>query len=103
MPPATPRPPDQPQTRFRGRQILAVGLIGAALGLAFALFLRRIVARTPAQMSAAALFWLLVLLPAFGLIAGMAIEAVRQLQVASPEPEYHPRHLRRGGEQDPPE
>jgi hypothetical protein len=88
--PGTPPQPLAP-ARFRGRQILAVGLIGAGLGLAMALLLRRIVARTPAQLSPTALFWLLVLLPGFGLVAGMAIEAVRQLQVASPEPEYHPR------------
>ncbi len=97
---APPQPPEP--ARFRGRQILGVGLIGAGLGLAMALLLRRIVARTPAQMSPTALFWLLVLLPGFGLVAGMAIEAVRQLQVASPEPEYHPRHHRRGGGQHPP-
>jgi hypothetical protein len=95
MPPLSP-----PQRRFRGRQILAVGLIGAGLGLAMALLLRRIVARTPAQISPSALFWLLVLLPGFGLVAGMAIEAVRQLQVASPEPEYHPRELRRSRDHD---
>jgi hypothetical protein len=63
-----------------------------------ALLLRRIVARTPPRLSPTALFWLLVLLPGFGLVAGMAIEAVRQLQVASPEPEYHPRtSTRRAG------
>ncbi|QVL53295.1 MAG: hypothetical protein KFB97_02500 [Cyanobium sp. M30B3] len=90
--PAQPPPQPPARARFRGRKILEVGLIGAALGLGFALLLRRIVARTPAQISATALFWLLVLLPGFGLLAGMAIEAVRQLQVASPEPEYHPRH-----------
>jgi hypothetical protein len=98
MPAQPPLPP--PQRRFRGRQILAVGLIGAALGLALALLLRRIVARTPAQMPPSAQFWLLVLLPGFGLVAGMAIEAVRQLQVASPEPEYHPRDLRRDRHDD---
>ena len=81
--------------RFRGRQILAVGLVGAGLGLGLALMLRRIAARTPAQISATAQFWLLVLLAGFGLVAGMAIEAVRQLQVASPEPEYHPRDAQR--------
>ncbi|MFM7453635.1 MAG: hypothetical protein ACKO1V_06680 [Cyanobium sp.] len=90
------------QARFRGRRILEVGLIGAALGLGLALVLRRIVARTPAQISATALFWLLVLLPGFGLVAGMAIEAVRQLQVASPEPEYHPRHQHSRGRGDKP-
>ena len=84
-----------PSRRFRGRQILLVGLIGAALGLGLALVLRRIVARTPAQISDLALFWLLVLLVGFGLVAGMAIESVRQLQVTCPEPEYHPRAARR--------
>jgi hypothetical protein len=97
MPSAPAQPP--PPARFRGRQIVAVGLIGAGLGLAMALLLRRIVARTPAQMTATALFWLLVLLPGFGLLAGMAIESVRQLQVASPEPEYHPRDIRRNRRQ----
>jgi hypothetical protein len=97
---APPPPLLPPERSFRGRQILSVGLIGAALGLAMALLLRRIVARTPAQMSPSALFWLLVLLPGFGLVAGMAIEAVRQLQVASPEPEYHPRDLRRSRDHD---
>jgi hypothetical protein len=92
--PLSPSEPPLPR-RFRGRQILLVGLIGAALGLGLALVLRRIVARTPAQISEVALFWLLVLLAGFGLVAGMAIEAVRQLQVSSPEPEYHPRGSRR--------
>ena len=98
MPAEPPLPPAQ--RRFCGSKILAVGLITAALGLACALFLRRIVARTPAQLSPTALFWLLVLLPAFGLVAGMAVEAVRQLQVASPEPEYHPRECGRGRNRD---
>ena len=94
MPPRPPLP--AVQRRFRGRQILAVGLVCAALGLAGALLMGRIVARTPVRLTPTALFWLLVLLPGFGLVAGMAVEAVRQLQVASPEPEYHPRELRRG-------
>jgi hypothetical protein len=74
--------------------MLVVGLVGLALGLVGVLLLQRIVDRTPAEMSASAQFWLRVLLPGFGLLAGMAIEAVRQLQMASPEPEYHRRHLR---------
>jgi hypothetical protein len=94
-PPSSPPSPPVGPRHFQGRQILVVGLIGAALGLGLALVLRRIVARTPARISEVALFWLLVLLAGFGLVAGMAIEAVRQLQVSSPEPEYHPRDTRR--------
>jgi hypothetical protein len=91
-PPALPDQPPRP--RFRGGRILVVGLVGSALGLVGVLLLQRIVDRTPAEMTASAQFWLRVLLPGFGLLAGMAIEAVRQLQVASPEAEYHRRHLR---------
>ena len=93
----------QTQVRFRGRQIVVIGLIGAAIGLAAALLLRRLAASTTAQITPSAQFWLLVLLSGFGLLAGLSIEAVRQLQVASPEPEYHQyhRHKRGRGEEPP--
>jgi hypothetical protein len=46
------------------------------------------------------LFWSTVLAGGFGVVAGMAVEAVRQLQESNPDPEYH-RQLqarrRRGG------
>ena len=74
-----------------------VGLISGSVGLTVGLFLRRIVARTPLQVPSYALFWMAVLLGGFGLLAGMAVEAVRQLQVTNPEADYHRgRHRRRG-------
>lgn len=61
-------------------------------GLAIALFLRAVVANTPVRVSASALFWGTVLAGGFGLVAGMAVEAVRQLRDHNPDPAY-----RRGG------
>ncbi|MEB3265245.1 MAG: hypothetical protein VKN13_01370 [Cyanobacteriota bacterium] len=51
-------------------------------------------ATTPTQLSANDLFWCTLLLSGFGMVAGMAVEAVRQLQRINPDPEYH-RHRRR--------
>jgi hypothetical protein len=65
--------------------------------LAIAQFLRAIVGNTPLRITPEALFWSTVVLGGFGVVAGMAVEAVRQLQASNPEPEYHRRHNRRGG------
>ncbi len=80
-----------------GRRVLFAGMITGLGGLAIALFLRSIVANTPLRITPAALFWSTVVLAASGALAGMAVEAVRQLQESNPEPEYHRRHGRRGG------
>jgi hypothetical protein len=74
---------------FRGSQVLWVGLLGGAGGLMVGLFLRTIVARTPTSLPDYALFWLLLVLGVMGALAGMAVEAVRQLQSGSPDPAYH--------------
>jgi hypothetical protein len=73
-----------------GRRVVLAGLISGAAGLAVALFLRAIVANTPVRVSSYTLFWGTVLLGGFALAAGMALEAVRQLQQSNPDPAYRP-------------
>ena len=75
---------------FCGRQVVCAGVICGAGGLMLGLFLRTIVARTPTQLPSYALFWLVVVLGSMGALAGMAVEAVRQLQTSNPDPQYHP-------------
>jgi hypothetical protein len=68
--------------------VVSSGLVTGAAGLAIALFLRTVVAHTPVRVSERTLFWSTVLVSGFGLVAGMALEAVRQLQLSNPDPEY---------------
>jgi hypothetical protein len=80
--------------------VVAAGLIAGTGGLAIALFLRAIVANTPVRVSSYTLFWSTVLVGGFGVVAGMAVEAVRQLQESNPDPEYRRQNQarrRRGG------
>ncbi len=89
---SAPPPPSQPGPRagaVRGGPIVGAGLISGLIGLAIARFLVGLVARSPLRVSAYTLFWGTVLLGVAGLLAGMAVEAVRQLQAANPDPEYH--------------
>ena len=74
--------------------MVAAGLLAAATALALAFFLRALIASTPARVSHTSLFWGTVLMGVSGLIAGMGVEAVRQLQRSSPEPEYRRGSLR---------
>lgn len=92
-----PRPSPPP---LSGRRVVAVGLVCGVLGVAVALFMRAIVAHTPVEVSSYTLFWFTVVLGGFGVAAGMALEAVRQLQATNPEPEYHQHHRR--PREDPP-
>lgn len=86
----TPRQSPSPTTAgLSGRQVIGVGLIGGVVGLLLGLLLRTLVARTPVQLPSGALFWLVLVLSAMGALAAMAVEAVRQLQVSNPDPEYH--------------
>jgi hypothetical protein len=75
-------------------------MLTGLVGLAIAQFLRSIVAHTPLRVTPQALFWSTVVLGGFGVVAGMAVEAVRQLQESNPEPDYH-RHHGRGGKPGP--
>ncbi len=77
-----------------GRRVVAAGLVGGTGGLAIVLFLRALVANTPTRVSSYAVFWSTVLVGGFGLVAGMGVEAVRQLRDRNPDPAY--RHGRRG-------
>lgn len=86
-----------PAPQLSGRKVLCAGLLTGLFGLAIAFFLRAIVANTPLRVTPAALFWSTVVLGGFGIVAGMAVEAVRQLQESNPEPEYRRRPGRRGG------
>ena len=79
-----------------GRRVVASGIVTGAAGWAIAQFLRTVVAHVPVRVSERTLFWDTVLVSGFGLVAGMAVEAVRQLQLRSPDPEY--RRGRRSGE-----
>ena len=80
-----------PPSPLRGRRVLAAGLVGGLGGLAVALGLLSLIATTPTRTSATSLFWGTVLLGVSGLLAGMAVEAVRQLQQNSPDPAYRKR------------
>ena len=100
MSPTPPPPSGPPQLPLNGRRVVAAGLIAGTGGLAIALFLRAIVANTPVRVSSYTLFWSTVLVGGFGVVAGMAVEAVRQLQESNPDPEYRRQHQaqrRRGG------
>ena len=77
--------------------MVASGLVTGAAGLAIAQFLRTVVAHTPVRLSERTLFWDTILVSGFGLVAGMAVEAVRQLQLRSPDPEYQRGRRSRGG------
>jgi hypothetical protein len=85
-----------PCPHLSGRRALSAGLLTGVVGLAIAQFLRAIVANTPLRITPEALVWSTVVLGGFGVVAGMAVEAVRQLQESSPEPDYHRRHGFRG-------
>jgi hypothetical protein len=78
----TPRP-------FSGGRVLVAGLVCGAGGLVVALFLRVVLANTTVRVNSYTPSWFTVLLAGSGLVAGMALESVRQLQQSSPEPEYH--------------
>ncbi|MEB3317900.1 MAG: hypothetical protein VKO39_07155 [Cyanobacteriota bacterium] len=77
-----------PPSPLNGRRVVSAGLVIGAISLAIALFLRALVVNIPARVSEAALFWSTVLAGASGLLAGMAVEAVRQLRDHNPDPEY---------------
>ncbi len=88
--------PGRPLRPLSGGRVVSSGLVTGAAGLAIAQFLLTVVANTPVRLSERTLFWDTVLVSGFGLVAGMAVEAVRQLQLSNPDPEYQ-RGRRSGG------
>lgn len=74
-----------------GRRIVVAGLIGGLIFLAISQFLAALIATTTVRVSPYTLFWSHVLMGSFGLLAGLAVEAVRQLQAANPDPAYRRR------------
>ncbi|MFM7265295.1 MAG: hypothetical protein ACKOZW_06855, partial [Cyanobium sp.] len=78
-------------------RVVLAGLIAAAAALAVAFVLRAMIATTPERPTAYSLYWGTVLMGVSGLIAGMAVEAVRQLQSRCPDPDYRRENRRRRG------
>jgi len=79
-----------------GRRVVLSGLVCGAVGLAIALFVRALLANTSVRLPSTSLFWGTVLGSGFAVVAGMALEAVRQLQRSNPDPAYrHGRRARR--------
>jgi hypothetical protein len=74
---------------MRPRRILAAGLVGAVLGALLALMLHAVVTHTPVEVSARTFALYFTIFSAFGAVAGLTLEAVRQLQVRNPDPAYH--------------
>jgi hypothetical protein len=78
-----------------GRKILVAMLSGLGIGFLIGIFLSRVVANTPTDIDPAELRTLRWLLGSAGALSGVAIESMRQLQAASPDPAYK-RQSRRG-------
>jgi xanthosine utilization system XapX-like protein len=64
-------------------------LLGLGLGLLIAFFFTLLVANSPVTLPARRIFWLYLLSAASGVLVGLAIESIRQLQQSSPDPAYH--------------
>ena len=87
-----PNPATPPSPRpLCGRQVLLAAAAGLLIGLLLGWFLSRIVANTPNTLDPVELRWLRRLIGAAGALSGAAIETMRQLQAASPDPAYHHR------------
>lgn len=82
---------------FNGFKVLWSGFIGAGIGLVLAFFLETFIRNTPADLSNNRLIYLYGVVVASSALFGSSIESMRQLQEASPEPEYH--HKKRGRRQ----
>jgi len=79
---------------FDSLKVLAAMGFGATLGSVVAALMHRIMLNTPADLPLTRLQAFYGILVASGALAAFAIESIRQLQVSSPEADYHRR--RRG-------
>ncbi len=73
---------------MNGRKVVLALLVGIVIGWCIGLFLQSIVANTPTKIGTVELRWLRRLVAAAGGLCGLAIEAMRQLQAANPDPAY---------------
>lgn len=78
-----------PQAPLRASRILLAGVIGSGLGAAVALMLYAVVTNTPAEVSPRTFALYFAIFCAFGAVAGLTLETVRQLQARNPDPAYH--------------
>jgi uncharacterized membrane protein len=86
------QPPPPPAPRpINGRKVVIALLVGVAIGWCIGVFLESIVANTPNTIDPQELRWLRKLVGAAGGLAGLTIEAIRQLQAANPDPAYRRR------------
>ena len=76
---------------MNGRKVVVVMLVGAVIGWSIGLFLGTIVRNTPTDITPNDLMLLRRLLAAAGALCGLAIESMRQLQAANPDPAYRQR------------
>jgi hypothetical protein len=91
-----------PQAPLRPRRILVAGLLGAVLGAFLAFMLHAVVTHTPAEVSPRTFALYFAIFSSFGAVAGLTLEAVRQLQVRNPDPAYH-RYPRTSPRSSPPQ
>ena len=75
------RPPEGP--------VLVALLAGVVLGLAIALLLQAVSARTATPLSPTRALWQLGLFAFAGGLSGFALSMVRELQASNPDPDYH--------------
>jgi hypothetical protein len=66
--------------RFNGATATLAAVVGGAIGLALAMFLRALVLNTPAQVKPSTFFWWFVLLTAAGALWGLATQSMKQLE-----------------------
>lgn len=78
-----------PPAPMRGRQVLLAALIGGGLGAAVALMLHAVVINTPVNVEPRTYAIYFAIFCAFGAVAGLTLETVRQLQARNPDPAYH--------------
>jgi hypothetical protein len=63
-------------------------LVGAVLGAFLAFMLHAVVTHTPAEVSPRTFALYFAIFCAFGAVAGLTLETVRQLQARNPDPAY---------------
>jgi len=80
-----------PRLTFDPIKVLAAMGCGAAIGALVAMAMHRIMLHTPADLPLTRLKAFYGILVSSGALAAFAIESIRQLQVGSPEADYHRR------------